>query len=247
MLEHIELRLLVGHPIETDSGLMYQPKIKDIVDIGEDRYHQYIGLLLLDTDLLEVDHNKLKQIGLDEITTFDFLYFQSILSEDSRNIIKDALQFFFKKDITISNDYRFCVGNPNEQNFITRNNYDYIKKVLIKMNFLKELEEEEEIKFGNELAKQWYLEAKRAESNKPKPKPQVNLQSIISAMMWRTNKSIDEILNMTIYQLHDGYHRLFLIDECLGIRDGLYHGTVDQDKINPNDLNWAKIIEFNNN
>lgn len=246
MLEHIELKLLAGYPIETDGGLIYQPKIKDIVDIGEEKYQQYLGLLLFDTDLIEIKDKELQRVEMDEFTTFDFLYFLSVLNENTRSLVEDSLRFFFRKDILTLNDYRFCVGHFGEQKFITRDNYNYIKKVLIKMNFLKELEEEEEIEFGNELARQWYLEAKKVEKNRPKPKPQINLQSIISAMMWRTNKTTEQILDMTVYQLHDGYHRLFLIDECLGLRDGLYHGTVDKSKINPNDLNWAKIIEFNN-
>lgn len=248
MLENIELKLLAGYSIETDVGNMYQPKIKDIISIGEKEYNQYIGLLLYDTDLLEIPKNELKKLGLNKVTTFDFLLFQSMINKNFRKIVREGLSFFFKEKTYILDNYGlFCVGNFHNHKFINRDNYEYIRKVLIKINYLKDMEEEEELQFGNELARQWYLKIKKAEQNKPNPKPQVNLHSIISAIIWRTQKSIDEILNMTIYQLYDGYHRLFLIDDCLGIKEGIYHGTIDGKEIKPNDLNWAKIIKFEEN
>lgn len=248
MLENLELKLLGGYQIETDVGNIIQPKIKDIIEIEESQYNQYLGLLLYDTDLLDVNKKYCNTLGIDKITTFDFLLLQSITNDDFKNIITNALQFFFKKPIHLLNEYGFFyIGELANQKFITSQNYEYLKKVLIKMNYLKDMEDEEELQFANEMAREWYLNIKKAEQNQPKPKPQVNLHSIISAMMWRTNKSIDEILNMTVYQLYDGYYRLFLIDDCIGTKQGIYQGTVDKDKIKPSDLNWAKIIKFDEN
>ena len=248
MLEHLELKLLGGYPIETEVGSMMQPKIKDIIEINEDQYNQYLGLLLYDTDLLELNEEILKSMGVNKISTYEFLLLQSIASEDFKNIVISALEFFFKQPINLLREYGvFYIGELSNQNFITSTNYEYIKKVLVKMNYLKDMEDEEELEFANEMAREWYLNIKKAEKNQPKPKPQVNLHSIISAMMWRTNKSIDEILNMTVYQLYDGYHRLFLIDDCLSTKQGIYQGTIDKDKIKSTDLNWAKIIKFEEN
>lgn len=245
MLEHLELKLLGGYSVETEAGHMIQPKVKDIIEIDEGQYNQYIGLLLYDTDLLDVNEGALKSMGIEELSTFDFLLLQSLADKDFKNIVTNALQFFFKQPVHLLDEYGcFYIGELANQNFITNENYDYIRKVLIKMNYLKDMEDEEELEFGNEMAREWYLEMKKAEQNKPKSKPQVNLHSIISALMWRTNKSIDEILNMTVYQLYDGYYRLFLIDDSLGLKQGIYSGTVDGSKIKPNELNWAKVIKF---
>ncbi len=248
MLEDIELKLLAGYPIETSVGLIYQPSIKNIIEMGEDKYNQFLGLLLFDTDLLDIPSDILKQIGIDRFTTFDFLFLQSVADSDFKKILIDAMSFFFKKNVGVLDNYHlFYVGNIEDQNFIDRDIYDYIKKILIKLNYLKDLEEEEELQFANDLARQWYLDIKKAEQNQPKPKPQVSLHSIISALYWRTNKSMNEMLDMTVYQLYDGYHRLFLIDDCLGIRQGIYHGTINGKEIKPAQLNWAKIIKFDEN
>lgn len=257
MLEHIELNLLAGDAVETSITTIYQPKIREIIDIGEDVYNQYLNILLYDTDLLEIPKNDIKQLGLSEMTTFDFLYLQSRSSVEFRKLVISALEFFFKDEVFLLSNYGvFLAGGTTKQQFIndienqrfiTRDNYNIIRQVLIKMNYLKTLEEEESLEFANDLAREWYLNIKKDEQNKPKQKPQVNLHSIISAMTWRTHKSIDEMLNMTVYQLYDGYHRLFLIDDSLSMRQGIYQGTVDQSKVKPNELNWAKIIKHEEN
>lgn len=247
MLENLELKLLSGYSIETEVGDMYQPKIKDIIDIDESQYNQFIGLLLYDTDVMESRKEIMESFELTDITTLEFLVIQSFTNAEVKDIITNALEFFFKQPISLSSKYGvFHIGNIEDMKIINTKNYKYIKDVLIKMNYLKELEEEEEIDFANEMAREWYMNIKKMEQNQPKPKPQVNLHSIISAMMWRTNKSIDEILNMTVYQLYDGYHRLFLIDDCLGVKQGIYSGTIDSSKIKPVELNWAKIIKHEN-
>ncbi len=248
MNSDLELKLLAGYNISTEMGLIHQPRIKDVIDIGESTYNQYIGLLLYDTDLLKIPKSDLEKMKLDKIDTFDFIYFQGLSNNEFRKLIEDALKFFFREDILLLDNYGlFLVGDINNQKFITKDSYETVKHLLIKMNYLKDMEEEENLEFANDLAREWYLNIKKAEKNQPKPKPQVNLHSIVSAMAWRTNKSMDEILNMTIYQLYDGYYRLFLIDDCISIKQGIYQGTVDKDKIKSTDLNWAKIIKFEEN
>lgn len=244
-----ELRLLAGYPIDIDIGKVHQSIIKDIIDMGESEYNQYLGILLYDTSLIEFTKADLDNIGLDSFTTYDFLVSQCIQSSESKDVVLSSLEFFFKEKVGFV-DFGmksiFHLGKLSDGRFITRDNYNLFKKTIIKSNYLKELEEEENLVFANERARQMYLDIKRAEKNRPTTKTQVNLHSILSAIMWRTNKPISEILNMTVYQLYDGYHRLFLIDDCLNTAQGIYHGTIDGEKIKPDKLNWAKIIKFEN-
>jgi len=248
MLEQLELKLLGGYPIETSVGNMFQAKVKDIVEIDESTYNKYLSLLLYDVDLIEEKSIIEKQFGIGEFTTFEFLIMQSISSEEFKDIAINALEFFLKQPVHLADKYGFFyIGDIENQKVITSETYSYIRKILIKMNYLKEMEEEEQLEFANETAREWYMNIKKLEREKPKIKPQVNLHSIISAMMWRTDKTVDEIFNMTVYQLYDGYYRLFLIDDCLGVKQGIYAGTVDSDKVKPDDLNWAKIIQNEEN
>ena len=246
MLENIELKLLAGYKISTEAGDIHQPKIIDIVDISESKYNQYLSILLYDTELLEIPQSELDKVG--EITTFDFLAMQSSINDEFGQLVTDALSFFFKEPVYLLEEYgAFYLGSienlETNPKCITRDNYKDIKKVIIKMNYLKHLEEEEELEFANDMAREWYLNIKKLESKTPQPQPQVNLHSIISALKWKGNKSIDEMLNMSVYQLYDGYHRLFLIDETANLTQGIYAGTIDGKEIKSSQLNWAKIIK----
>lgn len=247
MLEDISLKLLIGKPIDIGIAKVYALKIDDIIELGENKYNQYLNLLLFDVDLLEFSEEQLKEIDIDKITTYHYLVTQSFYDEEVKDIIVKAFECFFKEKVIFDKENGlFCIEYENNiYKQIRLDEYNLFRKVLIKQNFLKELEEEEELIFGNALAKQWYLELKRKDKTQPKLKSNVNLQSIISSVMWKTHKSVDEILKMTIYQLYDGYFRLSLIDSCNNLAQGIYHGTVDQTKVKQSELNWAKILKFN--
>ncbi len=248
MLENLELNLLAGDAINTEAGKIIQPTIRNIIDIGDRQYNEHLAILLYDIDLVEGKEDIEKIIEIDNLTVFDFLMWQSIVNKDFRKMVVNGLEFFYKQPINLMENYWvFNVGEIFGQKFITRENYDYIRKVLIKVNYLKNLEEEEELEFGNEMAREWYMNIKKTERKQPKAKPPVNLHSLVSAMMWRTNKGVEEILNMTVYQLYDGYYRFFILDNALSLKKGMYSGMIDNSKVKPAELNWAKIIEFEQN
>jgi hypothetical protein len=246
MLEDISLKLLTNKPIDINIGKVYPIKINDIVEMGEQQYNQYLNLLLYDIDLIDISEKQLKEMNVDKFTTYHFLLLQSYNDDNFKDLILKALECFLKEKVYFHEEYLlFYLADSSGLKYITVEIYNLFKKILIKQNFLKELEEEEELIFGNELARQWYLDLKRKEKMQPKQKSSVDLQSIISAVMWKGFKSIEDILNMTIYQLYDGYYRLSLIDSCNNLNQGIYHGTISQKDIKQNDLNWAKIIKFN--
>lgn len=246
MLKNISLKLLTGKPIDIGIAKVHALKINDIVEMGEDVYNQYLNILLFDVDLLDISKEKLKEMQIDKFTTYHFLLLQSYTDNDFRNLTIRAFECFLKEKVEFNEQdgIFYLLGEKNIRP-ITFEVYELFRKIIIKQNFLKELEEEDELIFGNELAREWYLELKRKERMQPKLKSNVDLQSIISAVMWKSHKSINEILEMTIYQLYDGYFRLSLIDNCNNLVQGIYHGTIDQKTIKQNDLNWAKIIKFN--
>ena len=247
MLEDISLKLLTGKPISINVGNVHALKIDEIVDMGEQIYNQYLNILLYDVDLLDISKEKLKEMNIDKFTTYHFLILQSYNDENFKNLVIKALECFFKEKVYFHEyDLLFYLADSNRLRHITFEDYDLIRKILIKQNFLKELEEEEELIFGNEMAREWYIDLKRKEKMQPKQKSSVDLQSIISAVMWKGCKTVDEILKMTIYQLYDGYYRLSIIDSCNNLAQGIYHGTISQKDVKESELNWAKIIKFVN-
>lgn len=245
MLEDISLKLLVGKPIDIGICKINPLKIDEIVEIGERQYNEYLNILLFDVDLLDIPKEQLIEMNIDRFTTYHFLLLQSYNDENFKNFVINALELFLKEKVFFCEEnLLFYLLDDNGLKYIDLNIYELIRKILIKQNYLKELEEEEELIFGNEMARRWYLDLKRKEKTQPKQKTDVDLQSIISSVMWKSHKSIDEILKMTIYQLYDGYFRLSIIDNCNNLAQGIYHGMIDRKQIKESELNWAKIIKF---
>lgn len=296
MLNDISLKLLFGEPIDIDIAKVYPLKIKEIIEMSEQLYNQYLSTLLYDIDLIDINKEQLEQLGIEKFTTYHFLALNSLNNMDFKQLVINALETFLKEKVyfheeafifylvdanytepfLVDNEVYYKTSNGNfkkknkdtidsvsEEEFfhkliqfnimnsnikpITLEVYELFKKVLIKQNFLKELEEEEELIFGNEMARQWYLEIKRKERTRPRPKSNVDLQSIISGVRWHGKISKEEILKMTIYELYDGYYRLSIIDNCINLTQGIYHGTINQKGVKDNDLNWVKIIKFDKN
>jgi len=248
MLKNISLKLLVGEPIDIIVGKVHALKIKDIIEMGEKKYNQYLSILLYDVDLVDINKDVLKELQIDKFTTYHFLLLQSHSDDEFKNFVIEALECFFKENVYYDEEMLvfYLVDTNNDIKYITPEIYELFKKVLIKQNFLKELEEEEELIFGNELARQWYLDLKKKEKTRPKPKNNIDMQSIISGVYWKSGKSKEEILNLSIYELYEGYYRLCVIDNCNNLAQGIYHGNVDGKKMKESDLNWAKIIKFDN-
>jgi hypothetical protein len=108
-------------------------------------------------------------------------------------------------------------------------------------------EEEEFRPAGAAVAKfikEMLEERKKRQKQKPKQKETINLRSIISGLAWKSGSpNLQSILELTNYQLYDGFKRLEKIDNVYYTLLGIYTGNVDVKKINTSELNYAKIIE----
>lgn len=238
-MDEIELKLLVGMPIEIDGcGYLHTPLVKEVIDIGQTKYNELLSVALL-------NKNKLKSES--DLTTFQIIAYMYLNDENFQKKFSEAIKFFFKEEIHFGyneSEVFFYFGDKDENRWITQNNIEIIQAVLRVSNQVKvDQEDEDEYKPANEHARKLIEEMLERRKNKPKPKPTINLHSIISGLAWKSNNvSIFDIPNLTIYQLYDGFHRLENIDSYHYTLVGIYSGNVDGKKINLNNIHWTKIM-----
>lgn len=215
--------------------------------MSEDLYNHYLGILLYDVSDIAITSDILQQLNIETFTTFHYLILNCFQSTEIKQMIIKALECFFNEEVSfIKSRSCFCIGSLAKGRFLTNENYIYIKKALIKLNYLKSLEEEEALVFGNKIARDSYMEFKRRQKSQPKLPSRINLHSILSGLIWKGNKDIEKILNMTVYQIYDGYDRLSITDQCDYLSQGIYHGTINHKEIDNNKLNWAQRINLDN-
>jgi hypothetical protein len=242
-MDDIELRLLVGLPVEIESvGYIYSPLVKETISIGQNTYSQYLSLLLVDKEKISSTSKT------DDISTFDVILSLYIHDRNfSVGFIK-ALEFLFRENVSFGytdSEAFFYLGGIEDKRYITKNNIELIQAVVRVANQVKVADEEEEqYNPADEQARKIIEEMLARRKNKPKPKPTMNLHSIISGLASKSS-SINHLNvgDLSIYQLYDNFYRLEVIENYHYTLVGIYTGNVDSKKINFKNIHWTKIIE----
>jgi hypothetical protein len=243
-MDDIELKLLVGLPIEVENvGNIYSPTVKEIIEFGYSKYNEILSCLLM-------DKSRLKLESLDEkvITTFTLLASLCFHEEDFRRKFLNGLNFIFKEEVFFGhNDEEifFYFGDLGEMRYISEKNIEFIQALIRVSNQVKiQDEKEDEYNPADEQARKIIEEMLARRRNKPKPKPTVNLHSIISGLCTKSNGVNHlNVKDLSIYQLYDCFHRLEVVENYHYTLVGIYSGNVDGKQINYNKIHWTKIIE----
>lgn len=237
----LELKLLAGMPIYIDGlGELKCLKLKEIIEMNESKYNQYLSSLLFDKSQIEELENE-------KITNFELFTSLNYTDLSFREIVSESLTLFFGEEAYYVEDYGiFYFGELSEERILVEDKYEEMRHILRVSNNISQ-EEEEDYKAGNERAKKFMekLKKKKKEAAKYK-KQEINLHSLISGLAWKSNNlSIKEIFDLTVYQLYDGYFRVENIDNYNNVIRGIYAGTINGKEINLSKINWAKIIDLN--
>lgn len=228
-----ELKLLAGLPIIVDDIEIKPLTLREIIKIGYNNYVNNLNIYALKvSDLFQEITDDIKDIKV----------FDIILN------VSDVYQMFQYSSVIFFN-YNILKTDLESQNIIFdenkllhRNNWEEVCKIIKLQNCIVEKNEEDEFNCANERARKFMEEIKKIKQNAPKKKEEVNLSSIISSVAYKSNIGMNNILDLTIYQLYDAYYRLNIIDNYDKTMVGVYAGTIDSKKINLKDINWAKII-----
>lgn len=232
-----ELRLLKGSSFFIDQIEIKPFTIGEIVEIGYEKYQQLMNIFALEVEDI------LKEIPeeLNGITVFE-LYLQSGLQELFEGFIS-AISLFLRienpNNLSINNTFNVVINNKN---IINKDNWSDICKIIQMQNCVKKIEKEE-YNPANERAKKFIEKLNKMKQELPKIKSDITLSSMISGVAWKAqNININNIWDLTIYQLYDALNRLNLIDDYQFTFTGIYTGTVDGKKIDMKKINWMKII-----
>jgi len=231
------LKLLAGLPIEINGIKIYSPSLMKIAEVGETEYYNMLSLLCFDIEDLE-NYEQLKK-EFPNVKPFDIVYNFCINDEKYSGQILNTLKFFLKQEIYI--DKTNGVFYTKDLKIIDRNIFAEIANVLKIQNNI-EKPKNEEYNPANNKAKELINKINKLKKQVPKSKDNIDLHSIISGVIWKSG-NINEIWNLTIYQLFDAYRRLDIVDNYSNIMYGIYSGNIDSKKINQKDIFWSIKIK----
>lgn len=238
----LELKLLAGLPISVEGiGMLTLPNLKKIIGLDESVYSQILFYLTMNKKYL-------KEAPDEDISNFDLMANLAFQDEGYQEQVSDGFEIFFNERPTFAKEFGFFYfGDLYDERIITPEKLEKIQEIIKKAHFMKEPEDEyADIKPGNERARKFLEKIKKNKEKAPKKKEKQNLHSLISGLAWKSNNlNINQVLNLNMYQLYDGYMRLESIDHYNSILYGIYSGVIDSKEIKLPDINWANIIKTN--
>ncbi len=232
----LELQLLAGQEILLNKNLpIFTPKLNEIIQMRESIYSQYLSALLFDKNSIEI-------VDSNEIDAFDLFFAVCYQDEFFRNISLSAIEMIFKNKAQLGSDDAgvfFIFENSGER--IDKSNFYEMQRILKKANYIKI--DIDKPKAGNSQAQEMIDLIAKNKKEAPKKKETMNLHSIMSGLSWKQNgMRLEDILNLTIYQLYNGFFSTENIDNYDHTITGIYTGNVDGKKIDMSKIHWAKII-----
>jgi hypothetical protein len=253
-----------GGEIKIRNFLLYQPRVRDIVELGEDGeniYSSYLNLMTTSAkaiaDIYWVEHG----IWYEEINDWDLFCQRAPVN----NLYKDAFRFFFKKEFImtkLANNNIVFVGydkndfdidnNMSEDDILSlikdsdkivifyEMDFILIRKMLKEINFIPKTERFE--KGGNMRTKKYLLKQvyKKRKRNRDGDQNIASMVSTVSVAQGLGN----DIWDYPIYRLHQEYRRVLKKEEYQNIVNGYYGGKIDikKSKINLQNKHWSNKI-----
>ncbi|MGJ0846633.1 hypothetical protein ACR77J_08085 [Tissierella praeacuta] len=215
--------------------------MKDIDNISEELYQKYLNILLFDkSDIYEEDFSN-------DITEFEITITNIIYNEEFKDNVLSALSFFLNESVNFfyNNEYVFLyIGKPEDGRYISKEHYFKIREIVKQLNCIDK-NTKKKPKAGNKIAEE-FMKEMEALKNKYKKvtedKNVITMGDLVSALVWRGNKSYDDVLNFTVYRLYDGLNQINTIDNYVFTMNGVYAGTIDTSKMKSKfeKLNWIK-------
>lgn len=234
------MKLLKGSAINIEGLIIKPHTIGELVDdVGLEHYYKIVGFTSIKkSDLNEVfnfDYEKLK-----EMTLFQMLMHHEITA----TYIMDFLKLTARtEEVYYVEEWMNIMVNLEDTTvIIDKENVDEIVTTILDAYCIQiEKEKEEEYNPANEHARKLIEKIRKNRANAPKPKPNVDLASIISGVAWKSNSvNIDTIWDLTLYQLYDAFHRLEIIDNYDKTVSAIYAGTIDAKQTNLKKQLWFK-------
>lgn len=133
------LKFMRGSPIIfNDICAVHSVKLGEIVDIGYDKFQQYLSILTTEKPLPETGTDKEMKELLEQITDFQYLLMLATMDLKINETIKSAFRFFTHENVIFSLDPpQIIIGQGDVQHNLTEESFYDFQRILRRMYFLE--------------------------------------------------------------------------------------------------------------
>ena len=216
------LKFMRGSPVLLDDiCAIYSPKLGEIVDIGYDKFQQYLGILTMTKPISRPGPKKDQDLAqmLENLTDYEYFILMTTLDKEVNLVVKQAFKFFIHESVTFSIDpAQIMVGPLAEQHILNEEKFYDFQRILKRMCFV-EVEGEEIIINPDDSPTVRRLKMQMRENREKvrranakqaqREKSDLKFSDLIGSMTLNNcGLNIDNIWNITYYAFHDQLKRM---------------------------------------
>ena len=137
------LKFQKGTPVFLDDiCAIYPATLGEIVDLGYDKFQQYLSVILANKPMVQKQENAQLQKILENLTDFQYVLMTAELDVETNRLLKASFKFFCHEDILFSLEpAQIIVGPLNEQHFLTEEKFYDLQRIIKHMYFVEEGED----------------------------------------------------------------------------------------------------------
>ena len=135
------LKFMRGSPVFLDDiCAVYPAKLGEIVDLGYDKFQQYLGILTSGKPTPKKGGDKEFNKILEQLSDFQYLLLICTMDKGMSNLVRGAFQFFtHESNIIFSLDpAQIVIGPLEEKHIIVEDNYADLQHLLKRMYFIEQ-------------------------------------------------------------------------------------------------------------
>ena len=213
------LKFQCGCPVFIeDVCAIYPATLKQIVELGYDKFQQYLSILTATKPIEHQTDNELKQL-IEQLTDFQFILFMASIDIQMTQGLKDAFRFFTHENVTLTlNPPNIFVGPIEEKRVLSETQFYDLQRILRRMYFI-EIESDEIIIYPDDspqvkkLKMQMRINREKVRRAKAKKQRQegsdMKLSDLIGSMTINDcGLNMINIWDLTYYAFHDQLKRM---------------------------------------
>lgn len=213
------LKFLRGSPVFLeDVCAVYPATLGEIVDLGYDKFQQYLSVLTATKPIDTKSDQELNEL-MEQLTDFQFILFMASIDVKMNEMLKDGFRFFIHEEIALSLDPpAIFVGPIESKRILTEELFYDFQRILRHMYFL-EIDGDEIIIYPDDLPATKRLKQKmrenrekvrRAKAKKAqKDGSDMKMSDLIGSMTINDcGLNIINVWDITYYAFHDQLKRM---------------------------------------
>ena len=245
------LKFQKGSPVLfEDICAIYPATLGEIVDVGYDKFQQYLSILTAEKPAPDVYKDAEMGEILENISDFQYLLLLVSIDFTTQQMAKNAFRFFTHSEVSFSLEpAQIVIGPIEEKHLLTEDKFYDFQRILKRMYFLEQ-EGEEIIIYDDDLPAtkklKMQMRANREKVRRAKARQaaqegtDMKLSDLIGSMTINDcGLNIENIWNISYYAFHDQLKRMGWRDQFnINQKAALAGAKIDKSKLK----HWMRSI-----